>query len=51
MRCFKLSFEEWVLAEKKCSDRAYLDMRLRRLSMFSMYFKTDIDQLKKRGKI
>jgi hypothetical protein len=47
----KSSFEEWVLADEKCSDRSYLDMRLRRLSMFSMYHEAEIDQLKKRCRI
>jgi hypothetical protein len=47
----KLSFDEWILAEGKCSDRAYLEMRLRRLSMFAMYRKAEIDQLKKRCKM
>lgn len=47
----RLSFDEWVLAEEKCSDRAYLEMRLRRLSMFAMYHKAEIDQLKKRCKM
>jgi hypothetical protein len=45
----KASFEEWALPLEKCSDRAYLDMRLRRLAMFDLpAWKTETDRLKQR---
>ena len=45
----KLSFEQWAIPKQKCSDRGYLDMRLRRLSMFDHpAWKAEIDRLKER---
>jgi hypothetical protein len=44
----KSSFEEWALPMEKCSDRAYLEMRLGRLAMFDPAWKAEIDRLKQR---
>ena len=44
------SFKDWVLPQEKCADRAYIDMRLRRMSMFD-WAKAEADRLRERCKI
>jgi hypothetical protein len=47
----ELSFEEWAWPREKCSDRAYLDMRWRRLEILrplaGAATDAEIDRLKK----
>jgi hypothetical protein len=41
------SFKDWVVPQEKCTDRAYLDMRLGRMAMFD-WATGEADQLRKR---
>jgi hypothetical protein len=44
------SFDDWVMPEEKCADRAYIEMRLGRMAMFDE-MKADADRLRKRCKL
>jgi len=44
------SFDDWMLSQEKCVDRAYIGMRLGRMSMFA-WAKDEADQLRKRCKL
>lgn len=44
------SFKDWVVPQEKCTDRAYLDMRLGRMAMFDSA-KAEADQLRKRCRL
>jgi hypothetical protein len=44
------SFKEWDLPQEKCLDRAYIDMRLQRMSLFGSA-KADADRLKRRCRL
>jgi hypothetical protein len=41
------SFEDWVIPQEKCADRAYLEMRLGRMAMFD-WAKGEAKQLRER---